>query len=69
MDLETLLRSVKYLRNNPKIMPRSSHIKITKPAPEAKQSVVSPSSSMSALRKTTPWSMMILFPRKRRGGG
>ena len=66
MSPDTPMRSVKYLRNTPKSTPRSGHIKITKPALAANQSVVSLSGSTAASRRTTSWSMVILFPIKSR---
>ena len=56
------MRSVKYLRNTPKITLRSGHIKIT-----AKQGVVILLSHTEASRSPTSWSMMIPFLIKRRG--
>ena len=66
MAPDTPLRSVKYLRNNLKSTPCSGQIKITKTVPEAKQNVVSLSSSTSASRSPTSCIMMILFRIKRR---
>ena len=64
MAPDTPLSSVKCLRNNPKSIPRRSHIRITKPALEAKQGVASLSDTSSASRRPTSWSMVILSSRK-----
>ena len=60
------LRSVNYLRNNPKGTPCSGHIKITNPTPVGGESVVSLSGFTEASRMPASWSMVIIFPRKRR---
>ena len=66
--LDITQSNLRYLKNILKGTQHSGHIKIVKPAPAAKQSVIRLSSLTSASRKQTSWKMMLLFRIKRRGG-
>ena len=68
MSLYILLRSVKYLRCIPKIMLRSSLVKINKPAPAEKLSMVNPSSSKKINRNPMSWKTMMILSLRRKWG-
>ena len=66
MPPETPTRSVNYFRNTLISILCRGHIEKMKPATAAEQGVAIPLSLTETSKKSTSWSMMILFPIKRR---